>query len=113
MRSTEDKGSGVWEGEVIYKRAEKVVERLECKKVCLKAKLLKDTGVCSADRDLKMFLNQMQFMDELYRKITLQGGSVAEISSLNSRRFILEQLALELFSAGWNAAPPGFEATEV
>lgn len=51
-------------------------------------------------------LNQMQFMDELYRKVTLQGSSVAEISSLNSRRFILEELALELISAGWNVATP-------
>lgn len=37
MRSTEDKDSGVWEGELIYKRAEKVMERLEYKKVCLEA----------------------------------------------------------------------------
>lgn len=35
MRSTEDKDSAVWEGGLIYKRAEKVMERLECKKVYL------------------------------------------------------------------------------
>lgn len=52
------------------------------------------------------FFNQMLFMDELYRKVTLHSSSVAEISSLNSRRFILEELALELFPAGWNVAAP-------
>lgn len=96
----------------------KVMERLKCKKVYLEVDVVfigrscwRTGGVCSADEDLKMmraakFLNQKQFMDKLYRMITLQGSSVAEISSLNSFRFVLEKLSLELFSAGWNVATP-------
>lgn len=106
----------LWEGRGVQWC--KVMERLECKKVYLEVDVVfigrscwRTRRVCSADRDLKMmraatFFNQMLFMDELYRKVTLHSSSVAEISSLNSRRFILEELALELFPAGWNVAAP-------